>query len=286
MAVQRAAILGVGLIGGSLAGAWRKEGFATSITGIEADEASAAKALELGLVDAIEPEVPGDAELIAICTPSDQVVRHVIGLKDHPGVLLDVGSVKHPIVEELYAQLGSLPERFVPSHPIAGAETSGPAAARDNLFAGATTVITPADNADESAVHLVEQAWQAAGTKVQRMSSGEHDAMLAVTSHLPHALAFAFLQQVEEGQLDFTGGGFRDFTRIAAANPELWWRIFRMNQDALLDAGETFSKNLGSLVDALRNNDEAAGIELLRRARDMRNKLEGHREGGQEVPGD
>lgn len=274
MAVQRAAIVGVGLIGGSLAGVWRKAGFATSITGIEADAAAAAKALELGLVDAIEAEVPADAQLIAICTPSDQVARHVIGLKDHPGVVMDVGSVKHPIVEELHTRLGGLPERFVPSHPIAGAETSGPAAARDDLFAGATTVITPADNADENAVHLVEQAWEAAGTKVERMSSEEHDAMLAVTSHLPHALAFVFLQQVEEGQLDFTGGGFRDFTRIAAANPELWWRIFRMNQDALLDAGETFFSNLGTLVDALRNNDEAAGIELLRRARDMRKMLE------------
>lgn len=274
MTVQRAAILGVGLIGGSLAAAWRKEGFAAGIIGIEVDAAAAAKALELGLVDTIEPEVPADAELIAICTPSDQVARHVIGLKDHPGVVMDVGSVKHPIVEELRTQLGGLPARFVPSHPIAGAETSGPAAARDDLFAGATTVITPAGNADENAIGLVEQAWQAAGTKVERMSSEEHDAMLAVTSHLPHALAFVFLQQVEEGQLDFTGGGFRDFTRIAAANPELWWRIFRMNQDALLDAGETFFSNLGTLVDALRNNDEAAGIELLRRARDMRKMLE------------
>ena len=274
MTVQRAAILGVGLIGGSLAAAWRKEGFAASIIGIEVDAAAAAKALELGLVDTIEPEVPADAELIAICTPSDQVARHVIGLKDHPGVVMDVGSVKHPIVEELRTQLGALPARFVPSHPIAGAETSGPAAARDDLFAGATTVITPAGNADENAIGLVEQAWQAAGTKVERMSSEEHDAMLAVTSHLPHALAFVFLQQVEEGQLDFTGGGFRDFTRIAAANPELWWRIFRMNQDALLDAGETFFSNLGTLVDALRNDDEAAGIELLRRARDIRKMLE------------
>ena len=143
MTVELAAVVGVGLIGGSLAAAWREAGFAARIVGVEPDAAAAAVAAERGLVDEIVDVVPAQADLVAICAPSDRVAGEVVKLKDHSGVCFDVGSVKGPIVDALEQRLGALPPRFVPAHPIAGAEHSGPAFADAALFRGAVTVLTP-----------------------------------------------------------------------------------------------------------------------------------------------
>ncbi len=272
MRVDLAAIVGVGLIGGSLAGAWREAGFAGRIVGVEPDGEAARVALERGLVDDIVDAVPADADIVAICAPSDLVAGEVTKLKDHGGVCFDVGSVKGPIVEALENGTGGLPERFVPAHPIAGAEHSGPAFADASLFQGAVTVLTPTDATSETAVELVTAAWAAAGTTVAMLEPADHDEMLAVTSHLPHLLAFAFMQQVDRSQFEFTGGGFRDFTRIAGANPELWWRILRMNRDAVLAASDAFSANLAVLTEALAGDDAEMGIEALENAAEKRGR--------------
>ncbi len=272
MSVDLAAIVGVGLIGGSLAAAWREAGFAARMVGVEPDAEAAAVALERGLVDEVVDAVPADADLIAICAPSDLVAGEVLKLQDHAGVCFDVGSVKGPIVAALEKRLGGLPERFVPAHPIAGSEHSGPAFADAALFQGAVTVLTPTDATSEDAIDLVSAAWAAAGTTVEMLEPADHDEMLAVTSHLPHLLAFAFMQQVDRSQFEFTGGGFRDFTRIAGANPELWWRILRMNRDAVLAASDAFDANLAVLIEALASDDAEMGIEALENAAEKRGK--------------
>jgi 3-phosphoshikimate 1-carboxyvinyltransferase len=176
-----------------------------------------------------------------------------------------VGSVKGPIIEAIQEH-GSVPERFVPCHPISGSEKSGPQAADGSLFDGCTVVITPLENTSDLAQQACADFWQALGANTMTLGFVDHDAALAVTSHLPHLLAFAFMEQVEESHLALTGGGFRDFTRIAAANPELWWRIMRLNRGALAQALEQYSQNLKSLAAAIDTDDEAQGLALIRAA--------------------
>ncbi len=274
MTVHKAAIVGVGLIGGSLAAAWRAAGFAQNIVGLERNPSAAAAALKAGLVDEVVSTVPADAELVAICTSSDQIATCIADLRDHAGVLFDVGSVKAPIIDNLLESPAGVPERFVPAHPIAGSELSGPMAAQADLFQGATVVITPLANTDLVAQQLVRAAWQAVGAHVVELSPEQHDEMLAVTSHLPHLLAFAFMQQVDAKRIPFSGGGFRDFTRIAAANPELWWRILSLNKSQVLAAAAQFKGHLQQLLEALANNDADAGLDLLNAAAALRQSVD------------
>lgn len=271
--VATAVVVGVGLIGGSLAGAWRKAKFAQHIVGIETNAHSAQLALDMGLVDEIAGQVPADAQIVAICTPSDQVAQQVLALAKLDAVLFDVGSVKAPILQTLRAE-GEIPARYVPSHPISGSELSGPSAAQADLFKGTTTVLTPVAHTEVAAITLVEAAWHAAGARTLSLSADEHDAMLAVTSHAPHLLAFAYMLQVDEKQLPFSGGGFRDFTRIAASNPELWWRILSMNKRQVLAATDEFQANLTKLTQALSDDDSQTGIALLTAAASLRQSLD------------
>ncbi len=271
--LKKVVIVGVGLIGGSLGAAWRAASFASHIVGIETNPAAAEQALQLGLVDEICATVPADAQLIAICTPSDLVAEQVQTLASLQVPMFDVGSVKAPIIETLLASGGVSPY-FVPSHPIAGSDRSGPDAAHAQMFAGATTVLTPLVSTDNKALQQVESAWRACGSEVTRLAPQAHDEMLAVTSHLPHLLAYVFMQQVEPDQLKYSGGGFRDFTRIAAANPELWWRILCMNRDQVLDAAAQFTTHLQAFTTALENNDEVTGLAALRAAAQRRNQLD------------
>jgi len=259
------AIVGVGLIGGSIGKAAKKRGLAARIVGVEPNADSAAWAVENGVLDAVVSEVPEDADLIALCVPSDLVAQWVITLADHPAPIFDVGSVKSPIIDEIEVS-HTLPACFVPCHPISGSEKSGPQAADGDLFDGCTVVLTPLATTASSAQQACASFWGALGASMVSMSPDEHDAALAVTSHLPHLLAFAFMGQVTEQHLPLTGGGFRDFSRIAAANPELWWRIMRLNQGALSHALEEYSDNLRALADAIERGDESRGLALIEAA--------------------
>ena len=270
--VGTVAIVGIGLIGGSLAAAWREAGYAARIVGVEPDEAAASFALANGLVDELADAVPPDAALVAVCTPSDRVAEVVRELGDLPATLFDVGSVKGAIVAELG---DNAPSNFVPCHPIAGSEKSGPEAARADLFRDATIVLAPGSGVPAARVDEVARAWAAVGGRCVRLDAQAHDRLLAQTSHLPHLLAFAFMAQVEEETLAFTGGGFRDFTRIAAANPELWWRILSMNKAALTDSAEAFRADLERLPAAIASDDKDAGIKLLTEAARLRQRLDG-----------
>ena len=265
MNLQTLAIVGVGLIGGSIGKAAKERGIAAQIVGIEADAASAEWALANGLIDRVADVVPEQADLIALCVPSDLVSDWVVKLAYHPAPIFDVGSVKGPIVEAIAARQ-PVPGQFLPCHPISGSEKSGPQAADATLFDGCTLVITPLEHTTAESQRTCTEFWQALGAFVVRMSPQDHDAALAATSHLPHLLAFAYMAQVSNEHLPLTGGGFRDFTRIAAANPELWWRIMRLNRGALSEALDDYSQNLAALVAALEQGDEATGLALIRAA--------------------
>ena len=266
--VDTALIVGVGLIGGSLAGALREAGFAHRVLGMDTDPDAAAVALERGLVDEMVDSLPARVDLIAVCTSSDQIAAQVTALASHAGVIMDAGSVKAPILQALADSPEGVPDNFVPCHPISGSEQSGPQAARADLFRDAVVVIT-----SDAPAQVVEAAWRATGAEVLYLSAAEHDEMLAVTSHLPHLLAFTFMQQIDASLLPYTGGGFRDFTRIAAANPELWWRILSMNRDAVLGAAQDFSAHLQRITQALDSQDAEAGIRALREAAQLRQQL-------------
>jgi prephenate dehydrogenase len=263
--LQTLAIVGVGLIGGSIGKAAKERGIAAQIVGIEANAASAEWALANGLIDRVADVVPEQADLIALCVPSDLVSDWVVKLADHRAPMFDVGSVKGPIVEAIAARQ-SVPGQFLPCHPISGSEKSGPQAADATLFDGCTLVMTPLEQTTDESQRACTEFWQALGASVVRMSPQDHDAALAATSHLPHLLAFAYMAQVSDEHLPLTGGGFRDFTRIAAANPELWWRIMRLNRGALSEALDDYSQNLAALVAALKQGDEATGLALIRAA--------------------
>ena len=269
---MKVTIVGTGLIGGAVAKAARAHRAASELIGVEPNAEHAALALKEGVVDRIEPAVPADADLIVLACPSDLVAGWVQSLASHSGVICDVGSVKAPIVDALQRD-GGLPPRFVPSHPIAGSERSGPAHAPADLFDQRLVVLTPEPQTDAAALAAVTEFWQALGAETSVLSSAEHDRILALTSHLPHYLAYAFMLQVDEPALALSGGGFSDFTRIAAANPDMWWRIFTMNRAALDAALDEFEANLAELRAALAADDEATGLALLRQAARRRQQL-------------
>lgn len=265
MKLQTLAIVGVGLIGGSIGKAAKERGVAAHVVGVETNAASAEWALEHGLIDSVADNVPDQADLIALCVPSDLVPEWVVALAGHPAPMFDVGSVKAPIVDAI-AAMQAVPAQFLPCHPISGSEKSGPQAADASLFDGCTVVITPLQQTAAESLQTGTEFWKALGASVVCMSSQEHDAALAVTSHLPHLLAFAFMGQVTDEHLPLTGGGFRDFTRIAAADPELWWRIMQLNRGALSEALDDYRQNLEALTSAIQQGDAANGLALLRAA--------------------
>jgi prephenate dehydrogenase len=256
---HKIAIVGVGLIGGSLALALRQQDAASVLVGVENNATSAQWALDNGLVDEIAGQVPDDAMLVALCVPSDLVSAWVVKLAKHQAAVFDVGSVKGPIVSAVASQI-NLPENFVPCHPISGSEKSGPESARADLFTGCMVVLTPTENTSPQALESVFKLWRCLDARTSQLSPKDHDRALAITSHIPHLLAFAFMQQVEEQHFSLTGGGFRDFTRIAGANPELWWRIFQLNKEEVLTALDTFSTDLQSLAQSIRDADGESGI--------------------------
>jgi prephenate dehydrogenase len=259
-------VVGLGFMGGSLAAALKASGNTPKVLGIEPNQTSAQFAVTHGLVDEVVSEVPDDADLIALCVPSDKVVAWVLELESHAATIVDIGSVKGHIVRKISGRVGDLPQNFVPCHPIAGSEKSGPEAADPKLFEDCTVVMTPTGATSSAAVDAANTLWHELGAKTVALTADVHDQMLAATSHLPHLLAFAFMQQIQDGHLDFAGGGFRDFTRIAAANSELWWRIFQLNREELLAAVEQFSADLTGLVTAISDGDEDIGIKKIRTA--------------------
>ena len=263
---MKLAVVGTGFIGGSFARTGARHGLFSEVVGLDIDPAQADLALELGIVDSVVTSVPEDAAAVLLAPPSDQVASLVCDLDDHPGVVFDVGSVKRPIIQAVRRRLRRLPPRYVPSHPICGSERSGPAEAVDDLFREQTVILTPEPETDASATGVVQVMWRSVGAQVRTMTVEDHDRVLAVTSHLPHLLSFAYVGQVEPEMLSCAGGGFRDFTRIAASNPVLWEQIFKLNKTPLLASLKVFRQRLRELETAIRREDVEGVLGLLEAA--------------------
>lgn len=267
---MRLAVVGTGLIGGSFALAARARGIATHITGVDADPGRASEALARGIVDELAEMPPGDVDVVLLAVPSDRVAPWVAALADHPGIVFDAASVKESVIEAVRSTLGRVPPRFVPAHPIAGRETSGPGAADAGLFESHQVVLTPVPETDARALTAVTQLWEGVGARVSVMSAAAHDEMLAVTSHLPHLVAFAYLQTVTPEHMRHAAGGFRDFSRIAASDPAMWAPIFTQNGRAVLAALDDLEQELNrlrALIAAGKREDLVQLIEESRRRR-------------------
>jgi prephenate dehydrogenase len=266
-------ILGVGLIGGSLALALKRQHPGGTIVGVARSAASLERALELGVIDAALgltdsglAEAVGTADIVVCAAPVAQtgpLLAHIAPWLRGRTVVSDVGSTKSDAVAAAYPALGPEAWRFVPAHPIAGREASGVEAALADLYQDRQTVLCPLPENTPAAVARVRAMWGACGARVQTMSAARHDAVFASVSHLPHVLAFALIEQIlrapdAELKLALAGSGFRDFTRIAASSPQVWRDICVANRAALLSDLDAFGAVLDEIRQALETGDGAA----------------------------
>lgn len=271
--ISRIGIIGVGLIGGSVALGLRKAGMVGETIGYDLDSRNLAEALHLGIIDSAAASLEAAAEgadLVLIAVPvgaSMSVFRGLLPGWCDETIYTDVGSTKLSVIEALKSVFGSLPSNFVPGHPIAGAETSGAAAALSDLFQERRVILTPLPEASLKAVEVVRGLWQALGAKVSLMSAEHHDEVLAATSHLPHVLAFVLTELLGRCDNDrelfsYAAGGLRDFTRIASSDPRMWRDICLSNRDQLLPLMERYRDALGAAAALMRSGD-AEGLTRL-----------------------
>ena len=275
-------IFGVGLIGGSFALGLKAAGAAQRVIGLGRNPANLAHALELGVIDAAgtDASVVAGADLVLIATPVGQMGAVMRAIAPHltpRTVVTDGGSTKQDVVALAYRMLKDRAAQFVPGHPIAGAEHSGVAAARADLYHGRKVVLTPLPENSARSIRRVRAAWRLCGAKLHQMQPAEHDRVFAAVSHLPHLLSFALVDQVARHPngkqlFDYAAGGFRDFTRIASSHPEMWRDICVANRKALLAELAGYQRELAEVKQLLQKGD-AAGLEkVFARAREARGK--------------
>ncbi|MGF1548384.1 MAG: prephenate dehydrogenase [Thiotrichales bacterium] len=282
--IERLCLIGVGLIGGSLALALRRAGYCKQVVGVGRSVANLEEALRLKVIDEASHNpataVRG-ADMIVLAVPvgSVEAVCRQIAIPMEPdAVLTDVGSVKADVVRQVERAFDRLPPRFVPGHPIAGTERSGAGAAFPELFEGRRVLLTPLEQTDPAAVAEVRRMWEVSGAVVEEMAVEAHDRILAATSHLPHMLAFGLvdsLARLTEGQQMFryAAGGFRDFTRIASSDPVMWRDICLHNRDALLEALARYQADLATLRRAVEIRDGDALLAIFERAKQARDRF-------------
>jgi cyclohexadieny/prephenate dehydrogenase len=279
---NKIALIGFGLIGGSIARAARGQGLAGELVTTARSARTRARVSELGIVDAVvetSAEAVKNADLVILCIPVGACGPVAQEIADHlkPGAIVsDVGSVKGAVVRDMTPYL---PEgvHFVPAHPVAGTEHSGPDSGFAELFINRWCILTPPDGTDPKAVEKLGAFWTALGAKVETMTPDHHDMVLAITSHLPHLIAYTIVGTADELEgvtqsevLKFSAGGFRDFTRIAASDPTMWRDVFLTNKDAVLEMLGTFNEDLAKLTRAIRRGDGEALFEHFSRTRAIR----------------
>lgn len=290
---KKAALIGVGLIGSSLSHAMRRASLAEAITACARTETTRATARRLNLADEVfehAADAVQGADLIALCTPVGTFAALAAEIAPHiekGAILTDAGSVKTAVVRDIAPHL---PEgvHFVPGHPIAGTEFSGPESGFAELFDGRWTILTPLPATSEAAVEKLKAFWEACGSQVEIMTPEHHDLVLAVTSHVPHLIAYNIvgtvsdLERVTEKEvIKFSASGFRDFTRIAASDPTMWRDIFMNNKEAVLEILGRFTEDLAALQRAIRWGDGDTLFELFTKTRAIRR---GIIDAGQETP--
>jgi prephenate dehydrogenase len=271
-------IVGLGLIGGSIARALKQRGWTGKIHAHGRSIERLADAKELGLIDHYSSDIGEavkDAELIIVCTPVDHIVHDVLEIArhcHHSAVITDVGSVKSAIYKVVHEHL---PKHvtFVGGHPLAGSEKSGFENATPDLFEGRYAVLTPDEHTSSQAVQLVSGLWKSVGAVVTQINPVHHDEILARTSHLPHVVAFSLASVLTNDLIPYCAGGFKDTTRIAASDPDLWTAIFRMNKDEILGGIDEYLKHMQRLRHAIFHQDWQEVHSLIEHARKWREKL-------------
>ena len=264
--IKKMCVIGVGLIGGSLSLALKEAGLVGEVVGVGRGEANLKTALRLGIVDSFttDPSVGvADADLVFLATPVlaiGDVVKEIAPYLKPGAIVTDGASVKQAVVDAIEPQL---PDGvfFVPGHPIAGTENSGAEAAFSTLYRERRCILTPTENTSEDALRLVTEMWQAAGSEVVLMEVEKHDRVLAAISHLPHMVAYALVvsgssyDRYEENILEYSAGGFKDFTRIASSDPTMWRDIALTNREALIEMMTHFETFFSELKEDIRDGD-------------------------------
>ncbi len=279
---KRVAFIGIGLIGSSMARRMTVDGLAGELVACARSQDTRDQAVDLGVVSqAYDNPVAAvaDADLVVIATPigSYGSIAEAIGPVLKPGAIVtDVGSVKQSVVDAVTPHL-SEQNPFVPGHPIAGTENSGPAAGFPELFEGRWTILTPTESTNPDAVEKVRALWEGMGAMVDIMTPSHHDMVLAITSHLPHLIAYTIVgtatdleDDLRQEVMKYSASGFRDFTRIAASDPVMWRDIFLNNREATLETLQRFSEDLTALQRAIRRGEGDALEDLFARTRKIR----------------
>ena len=280
---RQVSIIGLGLIGGSIAAGIKREGLASSICAWDVNASSLALGHDLGVIDTIAESIQQateQADLIVLAVPvqSMEEVFRSITIKDQ--VITDVGSVKSVAIEAARRVYGKVPANFVPGHPIAGSEKHGVMAAYPGLFQQHKVIMTPGENCNPGAIARVEKLWRALGADVVTMSVAHHDDVLAQTSHLPHLLAYALVDTLSAGGdslevFQYAAGGFRDFSRIAASDPTMWSDIFTANKAPLVEVLDQYLVKLESLKRLIESGEAGEIKALLTRAKVARDHFSG-----------
>jgi 3-phosphoshikimate 1-carboxyvinyltransferase len=278
---ERVLVIGLGLIGGSLASALRSHRICRTVIGYDRDSDELATGLRLGVIDEAAEDLLAEAaraDVIVLAVPVKAIESVLAELKPvlrPETILTDVGSVKGNVVKAAERLFGELPARFIPGHPIAGSEKSGIAAADATLFEHHKVILTPLPQSDREAVTLIARMWQAVGAEVLQMDVARHDEVLAATSHLPHLLAFSLVDTLAREQdcteiFRYAAGGFRDFTRVAASDPIMWHDIGIANKTAILQKIDEFSAGVQRLRDAIETEESQAMLGIFTRAKAAR----------------
>ena len=280
--IDRLALIGVGLIGGSIARAAREYGVVRSIVATARSEATRRRVIELGIADQVvetNAEAAKDADLVIVCIPvgaSGPVTAEIAASLKPGAILSDVGSVKTAVLKDMAPHVPA-GVHLIPAHPVAGTENSGPDSGFPELFVNRWCILTPPQGADADAVEKLRAFWTALGANVEIMTAEHHDMVLAITSHLPHLIAYTIVGTAEEFStvsrsevLKFSAGGFRDFTRIAASDPTMWRDVFLHNKEAVLEMLAQFNEDLSRLTRAMRRGDGEFLFDHFTRTRAIR----------------
>lgn len=278
--MSKLCIVGLGMIGGSLAGALKAAGYDGEITALVRQQSTGARGLELGLIDHYSldaGDVISGADIVMLAVPMLSMRSQLLAIKpflSSSAIITDAGSVKGPFIRDAIDIMGDL-KRVVPGHPIAGREKTGVDAADANLFQARRVLLTPLADTDRDAINEVQSLWEMTGASVELLDPIQHDRVLAATSHLPHVLAFALVdtlakQQEAEEIFRYAAGGFRDFSRIASSDAIMWRDVCLTNRDAILESMDNLDRHLKKLRSAIERSDGREIEETFKRAKKAR----------------
>lgn len=283
MLIRRLAVIGVGLIGGSLARALRQAGEVGEIIGCGRGLPNLEQAVELGVIDQFTQDIGeavSGADMVFLSVPLGAMEGAFSAMRSHlaeNAVITDGGSAKESVVNACQAVWGELPAGFVPGHPIAGTENSGVEASFPELYRNRRVILTPLETTSADALEKVERMWRLCGAEVTRMTVAHHDEVLAATSHLPHMLAYSLVDSLARMKKNdeifrYAAGGFKDFTRIASSNPVMWRDICIANSESLGDIMERYIGEMSELAEAVRRKDGDQLLEIFSRAKEARDR--------------